>query len=258
MSINRFSKQPVNFVLSLAGALAAVLLALAVIALAPATSFAASKIGIAAQVQNQVNAILGADTRALRLGNDVFAGDRIRTGQSSNAQLMFVDQTNLTIGSQSDVVLDRFVFDPARGAGDVALSTTQGALRFISGSQNPNTYRVDTPLATIAIRGTLAFSYMGPVGYVANGFGQVDVTIKPAGPTIHIPPGYALVIIPGMPPKTYMIKWNLGLLDLNQWAQVLPKFLDLPDGGNDLNDAHDDANLPPFINDYYDLLSFGG
>src|SRR3954467_10451701 len=121
MNTHRLSVNPVHFVLSLAGAVAAVLLALALVALAPATSFAASKIGVAAQVQNQVNAILGADTRTIRLGNDVFSGDRIRTGQSSNAQLMFLDQTNLTIGAQSDVVLDRFVFDPNRGAGSVAL-----------------------------------------------------------------------------------------------------------------------------------------
>jgi len=120
MSSHRLTTTPVNFVLSLAGAVAAVLLALALVALVPATSFAAPKIGVAAQVQNQVNAIQGPDTRSLRLGNDVFSGDRIRTGQSSNAQLMFLDQTNLTIGAQSDVVLARFVFDPNRGAGSVA------------------------------------------------------------------------------------------------------------------------------------------
>jgi hypothetical protein len=250
MSTHRLSTTPVHFVLSLAGAVAAVLLALALLALTPATGFAASKIGIAAQVQNQVNAILGADTRALRLGNDVFAGDRIRTGQSSNAQLMFMDQTNLTIGAQSDVVLDRFIYDPARGAGSVALSTTQGALRFISGAQNSSAYRVETPLATIAIRGTLAYSFIfntlrGLFQYIVNGYGQVSVITRADGQMHDIPPGHALVILPGQPPQTYLINWDLGFFDLNQMAQTLPHFLDLPDGGNDLNDAHDAANLPP-------------
>ena len=249
MSTNRFSDTPVHFVLSLAGALAAVLLALALVALAPATSLAASKIGVAGQVRNQVSAITGADTRTLNLGNDVFAGDRVRTGQASNAQLMFLDQTNLTIGAQSDVVLDRFVFDPARGAGNVAISTTQGALRFISGSQNPNTYRVDTPLATIAIRGTLVDSFIfGPLGRamqaIANGSGHVEVTTID-GKMFNIPPGFALIIYPGMPPQTFMIKWDLGLLDLDRLAQVLPNWIELHDGGSDLNDAHDAVNLPP-------------
>jgi hypothetical protein len=256
MSSHRPTNTPVNFVLSLAGAVAAVLLALALVALVPATSFAAPKIGVAAQVQNQVNAIQGPDTRSLRLGNDVFSGDRIRTGQSSNAQLMFLDQTNLTIGAQSDVVLDRFVFDPNRGAGSVALSATQGALRFISGSQNSSAYRIDTPLATITVRGTLAYWFgFGAASMVANGDGHVSATTAD-GKTFDIPPGFALIILPGAPPQTHMVKWDLGLLDLDRLAQVLPQFLDLPDGGNDLNDAHDAAGLPPFINPDIDYCYF--
>jgi hypothetical protein len=217
--------------------------------LAPGVASAA-KIGIAAQVKNQVNAIQGADTRVLNLGNDVFAGDRIRTGQSSNAQLTFLDQTNLTVGSQSDVVLDRFVFDPNRGAGDVALTTTQGALRFISGSQNPNTYKVNTPAATIAIRGTLAYNFIfGGMQYVVNGFGHVTAVLKPNNQSVDIPPGYALgLTIPADPahPQGILIKWELGLLDLDRLAQLLPQFEDHPDGSHDLLDQHDAVNLPPF------------
>jgi hypothetical protein len=227
-------------------------LAAAAIALAPAAGYAASKIGIAAQIQNQVNALLGSDNRTLRLGNDVFAGDRIRTGQSSNAQLTFVDQTNLTIGSQSDVVLDRFVFDPNRGVGDVTMTTTQGALRFISGSQNPATYKVNTPVATIAIRGTLAYSFIfGGMEYIVNGYGHVTAVLLNKQ-SIDIPPGYALVLpIPADPahPQGTMIKWQLGLLDLDRLAQLLPQFEDQPDGLGDLTDQHNDADLPPFC--YY-------
>jgi hypothetical protein len=218
--------------------------------LAPTAGYAASKIGVAALVKNQVSAVLGADTRTLNLGNDVFTGDRIRTGQSSNAQLTFLDQTNLTVGSQSDVVLDRFVFDPNRGAGDVALSTTQGALRFISGSQNPNTYKVNTPVATIAIRGTLAYNFIfGGYQYTVNGFGHVTAILKSTNQAIDIPPGYALVLaIPNDPahPQGMLIKWELGLLDLDRLAQLLPQFEDHPDSLHDLVDQHDAAGLPPF------------
>jgi hypothetical protein len=222
----------------------------AVVVAVPVAASAATRIGLAAQIQNQVNAILGSDTRTLRLGNDVFAGERIRTGQASTAQLTFLDQTNLTIGSQSDVVLDRFVFDPKRGAGDVVVTTAQGALRFISGSQNPSTYKVETPAATIAIRGTLAYSFIfGGTQYIVNGFGHVTATLKPPGvmPPIDIPPGFALVIFntPGGA-KYQMIKWQLGLLDLDRFAQVLPEGEDLRDSLNDLTDQSNAANLPPF------------
>src|SRR5262245_34853798 len=120
----------------------AALVAAALLALAPPASAQSGKIGIAAQVQNQVSVVSG-NARTLRLGSDVFTGERVRTGQASNAQLTFLDQTNLTIGSQSEVTLDRFVYDPNRGAGNVVLSTTAGALRFISGAQNANTYKVN-------------------------------------------------------------------------------------------------------------------
>lgn len=234
-----------RFTLTLTAAAAALFLGLT-------PGLAQSRIGSAGMVQNQVNAIQGGGTRALRLGGDVFSGDRIRTGQSSNAQLMFLDQTNLTIGSQSDVVLDRFVFDPNRGVGNVALSTTQGALRFISGAQNPNNYRIDTPTATIAIRGTLAYNFIfGRWQYIVNGHGQVSAALKPRGiPVIDIPPGYVLALaIPLDPasPQYRLMKWELGLLDLDRLAQLLPQFENLPDALNDLGDQHDGANLPPFI-----------
>jgi hypothetical protein len=224
--------------------------AAALVAFAPAAS-AQSRIGIAAQIKNQVSIVSG-NARTLNLGSDVFAGERIRTGQSSTAQLTFLDQTNLTIGSQSEVVLDRFVFDPARGAGNVALSTTQGALRFISGAQNPNTYKIDTPVATIAIRGTLAYAFMiDSMAYLVNGYGHVEATLKlPGNPVVTIPPGYALVLtVPIDPanPQGHLVKWELGLLDLDVLQQLLRIWEDQPDGGTTLAEQLNAGNLPPFM-----------
>jgi hypothetical protein len=239
----------------------AALAAAAILAFAPAASAQQGKIGIAAQIQNQVSVVSG-NTRTLRLGNDVFTGERIRTGQSSNAQLTFLDQTNLTIGSQSEVTLDKFVFDPNRGAGNVALSTTAGALRFISGAQNPNTYKVTTPVATITIRGTLAYSFIyGGMNYIVNGHGTVAVQpLMPGSPLINIPTGYALVLaIPTDPahPQGFLVKWELGLLDLDRLAQLLPQFVDLPDGLTDLVDQHNATGLQPF-QDYCCSTDYAG
>ncbi len=233
--------RPVRIALSLAALAAA-----AIVAFAPAASAQSGKIGIAAQVQNQVSVVTG-NARTLRLGNDVFTGERIRTGQASNAQLTFLDQTNLTIGSQSEVTLDKFVYDPNRGAGNVALTATAGALRFISGAQNPNTYKVETPVATITIRGTLAYSFIfGGMQYIVNGHGQVTAIIKATNTPVVIPPGYALVLaIPGTPGDTgHLVKWELGLLDLDRLAQLLPQFEDRPDGSIDLADQHNAAGAP--------------
>jgi hypothetical protein len=252
----RLPRSGFRFALSLAAALAATM-----VVLAPAQGLAQqSRIGVAAQVKNQVNATLSGQTRTLNLGNNVFAGERIRTGQASTAQLTFLDQTNLTIGSQSDVVLDRFVYDPNRGAGNVALSATQGALRFISGAQNSNSYRIDTPAATITVRGTLAYWYgFGNVEYFVNGYRETMVTLKPAGPTITVPPGYVLAVarpVDPTNPNFILSKWDLGLLGVDQLAQVLPQFEDLPDGLNDLTDQNNAAGAQPCLYEYMGFCNF--
>src|SRR5262249_38083143 len=71
------------------------------------------------------------------------------------AQLLFQDQTTLSVGPRSEVRLDRYVYDPHQSVGDVAVSLTSGALRFITGSQDPHSYSIRTPVATIGVRGTI-------------------------------------------------------------------------------------------------------
>lgn len=113
-------------------------------------------IGAAVAVRNQVTgARQGGADQPLALGNPVFTNERISTGANSVAQLMFTDQTTLSVGPRSQVTLDRYVYDPNRSAGDVAVSLTSGAMRFITGSQDPHNYQVHTAVATIGVRGTI-------------------------------------------------------------------------------------------------------
>lgn len=114
-----------------------------------------TRIGAAAAVRNQVTAGQSGGERRLAVGNPVFENEAVRTGNDSVAQLLFSDQTTLSLGPRSEVRLDRYVYDPNRSAGDVAVSFTTGALRFITGSQNPQNYQVHTPVATIGVRGTI-------------------------------------------------------------------------------------------------------
>jgi hypothetical protein len=130
----------------------AFLLSLLVIDTATAQS---GKVGVASAVKNDVQGIQGGAGRALSPGSSVFERETVRTGAESVAQLLFLDQTSLSVGPRSEVVLDQFVYDPSRNTGDVVLSATRGAFRFISGSQNPLSYKINTPAATIGVRGTI-------------------------------------------------------------------------------------------------------
>lgn len=116
---------------------------------------AQQKIGVASAVRNDVSGTQGGARRTLSNGSDVSANERIRTGQQSTAQLLFLDQTALSVGAQSEVVLDRFVYDPNAGNGKVVINAGVGAFRFVSGAQKSNAYEIRTPVATIGVRGTV-------------------------------------------------------------------------------------------------------
>jgi hypothetical protein len=137
--------------------------ALAALVFGPAAlaQTANTRIGTAAAVRNQVTATQTGQERRLAVGNAVFQDDLVRTGADSVAQLLFADQTTLSVGPRSEIRLDRFVYDPSRSVGDVAVSLTGGSLRFITGQQDPRSYQVRTPVATIGVRGTIVdFLYL--------------------------------------------------------------------------------------------------
>ena len=127
---------------------------LTALALTPA-AYAQTRIGAASAVRNQVTATLSGQDRRLASGNPIHQSERIRTAADSTTQLLFADQTNLTVGPRSDVTLDRYVYDPNRSVGDVAVGLSSGALRFVSGQQDPRSYQIRTPVATIGVRGTI-------------------------------------------------------------------------------------------------------
>jgi hypothetical protein len=128
--------------------------ALAVLAMAP-SAFAQQKSGVAAAVNPQAQASAGAAApRTLMVGQDVIFGERIRTGAQGQVQLLFLDESSLTVGPNSDITIDEFVYDPNAKQGRMSMSMSSGLARFVGGriSKSGNV-AVTTPTATIGIRG---------------------------------------------------------------------------------------------------------
>jgi len=123
-----------------------------------AVSTAASEeasIGSASSVKNRVEGTVRGSTQALSSGSAVYSNEAVRTGQDSVAELGFVDSTKLSVGPTSEVKLDKFVYDPNKRAGAVALKATRGSLRFVTGVQDHDNYSIKTPYATLGVRGTV-------------------------------------------------------------------------------------------------------
>ena len=128
----------------------AVLALVVLFALPSTTANAQGIIGNANSVKTQAE---GSIAGPLSGGSDVHASETVRTGSSGQADLRFIDHTNLSVGPSSTVRLDKFVYDPKKGSGSVAIDATKGAFRFVTGSQNKSDYKVKTPLGTIGMRG---------------------------------------------------------------------------------------------------------
>ncbi len=95
--------------------------------------------------------------RVLRVGIDIQANERVSTKENDRAHLVFFDGTALTVGPSSTIVIDKYVYDPDRKAGELALSTTKGVFRLVGGAISKTTdIKVTTPSATIGIRGGIA------------------------------------------------------------------------------------------------------
>ncbi len=179
----------------IAGLFASLALA-SVLGLGALPASAETRIGVAGAVKDEVTGTVGRTTQPLGTGHDLFVDELVSTGRAGTAQLLFLDETSLSIGPQSDVKLDRFVYDPAKQSGSVVFQTSKGVLRFISGSQRPGTYQLRTPVATIGFRGTIGEtgSYNG-VTYVLCEEGEVTVLLTD-GTTVVLHPGDVVIVKP--------------------------------------------------------------
>jgi len=146
---------------SSAAAAALLLLAAAASAQVPAAPAAAlTRIGAAGAVRGSVQAQApgAAVGRVVESGKAIYLNDHVTTDAAGRLQVLLLDETVFTLGPNSDMVLDKFVYDPRTGEGTVAASITKGVFRFVTGrvaQRNPADMKVRLPSGTIGIRGTI-------------------------------------------------------------------------------------------------------
>ncbi len=112
-------------------------------------------IGDADVVHNDVRHTGGARPGPLAQGENVVRNETVRTAAESSTKLVFLDQTNLSLGPISQVVLDRFVYSDKPSAQQVSIGLAKGVFRFATGNFTKRAYDIQTPVATIGVRGTI-------------------------------------------------------------------------------------------------------
>ncbi|MEL6476455.1 MAG: FecR domain-containing protein [Pseudomonadota bacterium] len=127
--------------------------------------------------------LYGGRVALLDRGDDIVRDARLETDNVGEMALAMDDGSQLVLSPNSEIVIDRFVYDPARTSGQAVFSLARGALRMISGRMRSDRYRLRTPVATIGIRGTDFTTE------VVNGLGMIvrvdegEVEISPNGTT---------------------------------------------------------------------------
>ena len=93
----------------------------------------------------------------LLVGDPVLEKDRIVVPAGGSAGITLRDDTRISVGPRSTLVINGFNFDPKTQEGNVDTSILRGTMRYVTGlvgRLNPNSVRVATSTATIGIRGT--------------------------------------------------------------------------------------------------------
>ncbi|HXG79131.1 MAG TPA: FecR domain-containing protein, partial [Methyloceanibacter sp.] len=120
----------------------------------------AEKVGVAAAVNpDAFSSLAGAPQSQINIGKSIFYNERINTTGSGLVQVLLIDGSTFTVGPGSDLVIDRFVYDPKKGTGQITASFSKGVMRFVGGklSKNDGGVTVNTPAGALAIRGGIAY-----------------------------------------------------------------------------------------------------
>lgn len=90
----------------------------------------------------------------LRLGDGIFRNEKVYTKRYGSIEILFDDETTLTVGPSSEIVIDDYVYSPSSSAGRAAITLVTGVLRIVSGRLPKESISVSAVVANIGVRGT--------------------------------------------------------------------------------------------------------
>jgi VCBS repeat-containing protein len=136
--------------------------------------------GSASVIRNGVSVVLN-------IGDNVFKGDVVQSGADSALGISFIDGSAFSLSSNARMVLNNMVYDPLGSTNSSLLSLVQGTISFVAGeTAKHGSMKVDTPVATMGIRGTAVlveisadngptkFSVLVEPGHVTGSFVLLD------------------------------------------------------------------------------------
>lgn len=104
-----------------------------------------------------VGDILNQKNEKLSTGSKIYFGDTIIVKAQSNAQILLLDETALTVGEKSEITIDEFIYDPQSKVGKIVSNIKIGTVKIITGEiskKDPDNLEVNIPTGSVGARGT--------------------------------------------------------------------------------------------------------
>ena len=102
-----------------------------------------------------VQANVSGQTSQTKVGDLVYRGDVVRTGADGRVGINFTDGTSFNISSNAQMALNEFVYEPNGKSNSTMFNLSKGTFTFVAGKiAKTGDMKIDTPVATMGIRGT--------------------------------------------------------------------------------------------------------
>jgi hypothetical protein len=102
-----------------------------------------------------VQANIAGEAGRTKVGDLVYQGDVVKTGADGRLGINFTDGSSFNLSSNARMALNDFVYDPNGKSNSTLFNLTKGTFTFVAGNvAKTGEMKVDTPVATLGIRGT--------------------------------------------------------------------------------------------------------
>ena len=119
-------------------------------------------IGHVTKLTGSATAVRNGVSITLNMGDNCNKGDVVQCGSDGTLGITFIDGTVFGLSSNARMVLNEMVYDPNGSSNSSLLSLVQGTITFVAGETAKNgDMKVDTPVATVGIRGTAVLIEIG-------------------------------------------------------------------------------------------------
>lgn len=143
------------------------------------------------------------NTITLAVGNELLKDDVIQTKENTKIQIIFKDETIVTIGKNSEFKINDYIFDEANQQYSANLGLVQGTFRTITGKIGkvaPEKFKLNSKSSSIGIRGTQILSNVQIQGdTIFCTEGEIEIVSQLTGETITLQAGQFVQIREGEP-----------------------------------------------------------